>query len=89
MAATVDPKHLSNHHRNTLQELLHTPAGRNIEWPAVESLIKAVGTLTEQHNGKFEVRIGSHRGTFERPQHKDVDPQTVTDLRRMLIAAGY
>jgi len=89
MAATVGPEHLSNHHRNTLREIMHHPAGRNIEWRSVVSLIGAVGSINENKNGKFQVTVGPETEIFERPKHDDVDPQTVTDLRRMLIAAGY
>jgi hypothetical protein len=89
MAPTVEPEHLNNHHRNTLREIMHRPADRNIEWHSVVSLLGAVGSIEERHNGKFDVTVGSQRAVLQRPPHKDIDPQTVTDVRRLLLADGY
>jgi hypothetical protein len=74
MSTTPEPVHLNNHHRNTLRQLLQHPASHNIEWHDVVSLLEAVGSVT---------------GYFDRPPHKDIDVQTVVDLRRMLNDAGY
>lgn len=84
-----EPMHLNNHHRNTLRQLLQHPAGHNIEWHAVLSLLEAVGTVTVHKDGKAEVTLGPETEFFEPPAHKDVDTQTVVDLRRMLHKAGY
>ena len=54
----------------------------------VLSLLKAVGTVDEEHNGKFKVTVGPETEVFERPQGKDIDVQMVVDLRRMLSSAG-
>lgn len=89
MAATVEPEHLSNHHRNTLTQILRHPANRNVEWHSVVSLLGAVGTIEERHNGKFDVTVGSTTAILQRPEGKDIDPRTVADLRRMLLANGY
>jgi hypothetical protein len=35
------------------------------------------------------VTLGGETETFERPNDKDIDPQQVVDLRRMLRNAGY
>ena len=43
---TLPPEHLNNHHRDTLNELFRHPAGHNIEWHSVVSLLDAVGTVT-------------------------------------------
>ena len=62
---------------------------RNIEWRNVLSLIEAVGTAVEEHNGKLKLTIGSETEVI-RPAHgKDIDPQLIADLRRMLSAARY
>jgi hypothetical protein len=79
---------LNNHHRDTLQKILSHPASGNIEWRQVLSLLKAVGTVDEEHNAKFKVSIGPETEVFERPRGKDIDVQMVVDLRRMLTAAG-
>ncbi len=84
-----EPEHLSNHHRNTLRQIFQHPAGHNIEWPAVLSLLEAVGSATRQPGGKVAVTIGPETEFLDPPAHKDIDAQTVVDLRRMLRQAGY
>ena len=80
---------LSNHHRDTLAEIFSHPSSGNIEWRQVVSLAEAVGTVTEEHNGKFKVTIGDTSMTLERPQGKDIDQQLIVDLRHALTEAGY
>jgi hypothetical protein len=89
MPATPDPADLSGSHRDTLSQLLRHPISHNIEWPAVLSLLRAVGEVEERHDGKYLVTIGGESNVFERPLHKDIDPQMVVDLRKMLRTAGY
>jgi hypothetical protein len=80
---------LSSHHRDTLEQLLRHPAGHNIEWHDVLSLLGAVASVEESHDGKYVVTLGGETETIERPKHKDISTQQVVDLRRMLRAAGY
>ena len=87
--SSPQPAHLSNHQRNTLRQLFQHPAGHNIEWRAVLSLLEAVGSAEEQHGGKVAVTIGSETEYFDPPTHKDIDTQAVVNLRRMLTKAGY
>jgi hypothetical protein len=89
MSSTSDSEHLNNHHRNTLRQLFQHPVSHNIEWHSVMSLLGAVGSVAEQHDGKFVVTIGSQTEYFDAPQDKDVDVQAVVDLRRLLSEAGY
>ncbi len=89
MSSPADPQHLSNHHRNTLRQIFQHPLSHNIEWDAVLSLLEAVGSVTEHHEGKVAVTLGSETEFLDPPQHKDIDAQTVVDLRRMLATAGY
>ncbi len=86
---TPAPSHLNGHHRDTLAHIFRHPVSHNLEWHAVLSLLKAVGTVQETHHGNYIVTIGSETETFEPPRHKDVDAQQVVDLRRMLGNAGY
>jgi len=62
MSSTPELEHLSNHHRNTLRQLFQHPVSHNIEWNAVLSLPKAVGSAVEQPGGKVAVTIGSETG---------------------------
>lgn len=79
---------LNNHHRDTLRKIFDHPASGNIEWRQVLSLLETVGTVEEEHNGKFKVTLGAETETLARPHGKDVDRQMVVDLRRMLTGAG-
>ena len=89
MSSAAQPAHLSNHERNTLSQIFQHPAGHNIEWRAVLSLLAAVGSAEEQDGGKVAVTIGSETEYFDPPPHKDIDTQAVASLRRMLTKAGY
>ena len=89
MPATPEPKPLHPHHRATLTKIFEHPLNHNIEWRSVLALLQELDAVTERHDGKFVVRLGSETETFERPDHKDIDAQMVIDLRRMLSNAGY
>jgi hypothetical protein len=86
--STPEPEHLSNHHRATLRQIFQHPVSHNIEWHAVVSLLEAVGSV-EQRGGKVAVTIGSQTEYLDPPARKDVDTQSVVDLRRLLSTAGY
>ena len=89
MSSTSEPVHLSNNHRDTLLRIFQHPSSHNIEWPAVLSLLGAVGSVEELHDGKYRVSLGNETEVFARPNHKDIDVQQIVDLRRMLTVAGY
>jgi hypothetical protein len=80
---------LDHRHRDTLEKLFSRPSSANIEWRQVLSLLEAVGTTQEEHNGKLKVTLGSETEVFEPPRSKDIDQQMAVDLRRMLANAGY
>jgi hypothetical protein len=75
-------------HRATLERIFRHPAGGNIEWRQVLSLLEAVGTVTEEHNGNVKVRVGDETEVLRPPREKDVDKDLIVDLRRMLRHAG-
>jgi hypothetical protein len=79
---------LSNHHRDTLQKIFDHPSSGNVEWRQVRSLLDAVGTVAEEHNGRLRVSLGQETEVITPPRHKDVDAQLLVDLRRMLRDAG-
>jgi hypothetical protein len=78
--------HLSGHHRDTIEHIF--AGGHNVEWRQVVSLLGAVGTVTEEHNGKVKVELGPETEVLHPPRGKDVDEQMLGDLRRMLTQAG-
>jgi hypothetical protein len=89
VSSTPAPIHLNSHHRDTVAQIFQHPAGHNIEWHSVLSLLEAVGEAKEAPNGRYLVTLGTETETFEAPKHKDIDAQQVVDLRRMLKNAGY
>jgi hypothetical protein len=80
---------LDAHHRDTLLQLFTEPPSRNLEWRRVVSLLQAVGTVTTEKNGKVLVTLGQEPSVLHPPHDKDVEVQTIVDLRRMLRNAGY
>jgi hypothetical protein len=89
MSSTSEPVHLNNHHRNTLRQIFQHPVSHNIEWHAVVSLLEAIGSVVEHRDGMVAVTVGFATEFFDVPARKDIDAQTVVDLRRMLSTAGY
>ena len=79
---------VSADHRATLERIFSHPTSANIEWRQVLSLFKAVGSVTEEHNGNVKVSLGGETEVLRPPREKDVDAQTIVDLRRMLSKAG-
>ena len=47
-------------------------------------MLEALGTVTEEHNGKVRVTVGGVSEVFQPPGEKDVDEELLSDLRRML-----
>jgi hypothetical protein len=80
---------LGHHHRKTLEKLFEHPPSKNVEWRELESLLETVGIVTREHNGKLKVRVGPETEVLHAPHEKDVDIQTILDVRRMLTNAGY
>jgi hypothetical protein len=85
----TEPEHLDSHHRDTLREIFQHPTSHNIEWRAVVSLLEAIGTVSDRHDGKVAVTVGAQTEFFDPPRGKDIDIQTVVDLRHLLSVAGY
>ena len=79
---------LNHHHRVTLEKIFSHPLSGNVEWRQVLSLLEAVGTTTQEPNGKVKVELGGETEVLRRPDDKDVDRQLIVDLRRMLTNAG-
>ena len=79
---------LGSEHRNTLEKIMRHPASGNIEWRQVQSLLEAVGTVTEEHDGKFKVTVGAEADVLQRPHGKDISTDTIVDLRHLLTRAG-
>jgi hypothetical protein len=83
-----DDKKLDSHHQATVGKIFNHPVSHNIQWHDVLSLLEEVGAVTEEHDGRFKVTLGSETETFNAPRHHDINEQQVVDLRRMLKGAG-
>ncbi len=81
--------HLSGRHRDTVEKIFSQSSSRNIEWREVVSLLEAIGSVTHEHNGKLRVTLGPETETLPVPHGKDVEVQTLVDVRRMLDQAGF
>jgi hypothetical protein len=79
---------LNHHHRVTLEKIYSHPLSGNVEWRQVLSLLEAVGTITQEPNGKVKVELGGETQVLQPPDDKDLDRQLIVDLRRMLTNAG-
>ena len=55
---------LNNHHRDTLRKIFSHPASGNLEWRQVLSLLEAIGTVSEDHNGKITIDSALGIGTI-------------------------
>ena len=75
---------LDKEQRKTLEQIVDHRSGANIEWRQVRALLEALGTVTEEHNGKVRVTVGGVSEVFQPPREKDVDEELLSDLRRML-----
>jgi len=85
----VTAEHLGREHARTLRQLFQHPLSHNIEWRQVRSLLEAVGSVTEDHNGHLHVTINGESYTAHQPQHKDMaDVQILIDLRHFLERVG-
>ena len=82
------PEHLNSHQRDTLAQIFRHPSSHNIEWHAVLSLLNAVADVHETHKGNVQATAGGETETFE-PRGKDIDPEQLANLRRLLKRAGY
>ena len=89
MASTGGFNHLNNHHRDTLLKIFEHPTSHNIDWHDVLSLLEAVGSVEDRHDGKHLIRIGAESEVITRPKHTDINTQLIVNLRRMLTSAGY
>ena len=86
VAATAED--LNSHQRDTLAHIFRHPTSHNIEWHAVISLLRAVGTVQETHTGRLLVTVGGVAETYDHQRHKDIDAGQLATLRRQLRKAG-
>jgi hypothetical protein len=85
----MPPQHLNNKHRDTLQKIFAHPVSHNVEWRDAISLLGAVGDVEERSGDKLAVTLGGETEVLHRPgSAKDLDEDTVVNVRRLLSSAG-
>jgi hypothetical protein len=81
-------EHLTHHHRETLTHLFDHQQSANIHWREVRHLLEAVGTVSDEHNGKVKIHVGEKSIVIHDPGRHEIDRQLVVDLRHLLTDAG-
>lgn len=89
MSEISEPRHLDGHQRDTLLRIFQDETNHNVEWHDVVTLLRAVGSIEQQHDDMFVFRVGRETEVMQRPDGKDIDGQQLVDLRRILRSAGY
>lgn len=84
----MNERHLTAHHRATLQHIFSHPLAHNLEWAEVTSLIGALGSVIDRRNGDYAFDVGNRRAFFRRPLGKDLSGDDVVRLRTFLREAG-
>ena len=80
---------LNSKQQTTLQDIFEDPVKSNIDWSDVESLLKALGKITEGSGSRVRAFVNGKVATFHRPHpEKEADKGTVKSVRRFLHEAG-
>ena len=88
MADEFDVTELTHHHRVTLERVFQHPMSHNLDWHDVLSLLESVGDVEQRHDDRFHVTIGSASATLTRHSRKDLDADTLVEVRRLLHDSG-
>jgi len=77
-------------HRRTLAAIAEEPLRSDIEWIAVEALLKALGAeLSEGRGSRVRIALNGVRAVFHRPHpEKEIDKGAVKSMCRFLKEAG-
>jgi len=89
MDEVVGYRHLNHHQRETVERIFQHPIRHDIEWREVEALLESIGTFEWSHDDRMHVSVGEVRHVFIRPKAKEIDADSVVDLRHFLRAAGF
>ena len=79
---------LDRRHRATVERIFNHPVSHNIQWHDVLSLLQRLDAVTEAHQGRYTVTLGTETETFDNHRGHDLEQQQVIDLRRMLKGVG-
>ena len=86
----AEPLHLSNHHRDTVEQIQGHPTSRNVDWRAATALLEHIADIEETNGNKVAYTVGGSTLVLNRPADgKTLDVQQVVDVRAFLTRAGY
>jgi hypothetical protein len=80
--------HLNHKQLDALKKIYAHPVTHTLTWHDVRTLLDAVGEVEEKHNGSWQITIAGQPEVFNPNHGKELTVEQVTDLRRMLTAAG-
>ncbi|WP_177419525.1 type II toxin-antitoxin system HicA family toxin [endosymbiont of Lamellibrachia barhami] len=81
---------MSQKHSRILHAILQGPAGGNIHWRDIESLLRHLGAdIQAGHGARMRIILNGVEGTLHRPHHSSTySKQDIHHLRDYLISAG-
>jgi hypothetical protein len=74
--------------RRTLESIFHHPAPHNLSWMDAFRLLTHLGSVNENADGKYSIRINGKHIIFHKPHGKHLDAREVTELRQYFASAG-
>jgi len=74
--------------RRTLEAVFRHPAPGNLAWSDTLHLLERLGTTRRESNGNLLFAIGELRHIFHQPHTKELTPEDITQLRKVLEGAG-
>ena len=81
---------MSGKHRRILAAVFEDPVRANVQWPDLESMLKALGAEVSEGSGsRVRIALNGVRAVFHRPHPgKETNRGAVVSLRRFLLTAG-
>jgi len=77
-------------HNKTLELIFKKPVPADIEWKAIESMLRSLGAeISEGEGSRIRIKLNGVRAVFHRPHpKKETDKGAVSSMRRFLEQAG-
>lgn len=81
---------MNSKQKKTLNAIFADPVRSDVEWDAIEKLLKALGAeLSEGNGSRVRVLLNGVKAIFHRPHHKkEADKGALRSVKRFLITAG-
>ena len=81
-------RHMAPADRRTLDAMFRHPVPHNLSWMDILCLLTHVGSVDENADGKYSIRINGKHLIFHKPHSKHLVSHEVTELRHYLASAG-